>query len=315
MRKAFKFPGFDPKRLFKAEDSRFILSVGLKVSGISFVISLFIYYLLYLFMRLNYAFFKANGFPELEGGNPFYSYVIGEAMETLPALFAFHVCLFFIGTYIGWLILRPFRSIGEYSEKVLDNLNTVYKVEDFSTYKLLTRFSEFFFEYLRESRKKGEIISNSIPPQFSRIHRPVQDKVFLLHFGLLLVIISISSAYFIIEMSSAIYYSMVDLATKTLANQIIASKFFSTQMFVLDELVYLTIFFVVVFYTLLGFHLYSKVSGAAFGIFSTMRSFMKGDYGSRVHLVGYAYLREHTRKLNKYLDYVEKNFGRDRKKD
>jgi hypothetical protein len=55
-------------------------------------------------------------------------------------------------------------------------------------------------------------------------------------------------------------------------------------------------------------HLYGKVSGAAFGIFSTMRSFMKGDHFSRVHLVGYAHIRDNTRKLNKYLDFAQNNF-------
>ncbi|HXH32543.1 MAG TPA: hypothetical protein VNJ01_17215 [Bacteriovoracaceae bacterium] len=308
-----RLPNFKP--VFKSEESKFIVWVGIKVAGISLGITLFLYYFLYLIMRLNYAFFRANGFPEMNDENPFYAYIISEVIDTLPVLFGFHVCLFFIGVYVGWLILRPFRIIGDYSERVLENINEVYRVEDFNTYKLLTRFSEFFFEYLRESRKRKEILSNSIPPQYSKIHKPVQDKIFMLHFGLLLIIIAISSAYFIIESTSFIYHSMVELATKTLSNQISTSKFFGEQMFVLDEVVNLTIIFIVLFYTMLGFHLYSKVSGAAFGIFSTMRSFMKGNHSSRVHLVGYAYLRDYTRKLNKYLDYMENTFSKESSKE
>lgn len=303
------------KRVFKTEDSRFMLSVGLKVSGISFAITIFIYWFLFQVMRLNYAFFKAHGFPQFSEGSPFFDLIIQEAIENLPVLFLFHIFLFFIGVYVGWLMLRPFKTIGDYCENVLTNPNAIYKVEEFSSYTLLTRFSEFFFEYLRESRKRNEIISNSIPPQYSKIHKPVLDRIFMLHFGLLLVIIAISSAVFIIENSSAVFESMVELSTKTLRDQKSASSYFTEQLFIIDDIVGLTILLITFFYILLGLHLYSKVSGAAFGIFSTMRAFMKGNYSSRVHLVGYGYLRDYTRKLNKYLDYIQNNFGKEQSKN
>jgi hypothetical protein len=298
------------RKAFSSEETRFIMLVGLKVSAISFCITSFVYYFLFQILRLNHAFFRAHGFPDFAEDSPFYDYIIQEALENLPILFMFHVFLFFIGVYVGWLIMRPFRNIGEYSDKIIDDNMAIYSVDEFSAYKLLIRFSEFFFEYLRESRRKGEIVSNSIPPHFSKIHKPVPDKIFMLHFGLLLIIISISSCVFIIDNATSIFNHMVELAQKTLSNTKPLNKYFLEQMFVLDELVFLTVTLISVSYIALGFHLYNKVSGAAFGIFSTMRSFMKGNYSSRVHLVGYAHIREHTRKLNKYLDYIENNLSK-----
>lgn len=298
------------KRVFKTEVSRFILAVGLKVSGISFIITFFVHYSLFQIMRLNYAFFKAHGFPEFSDGTPFYDLLIAEVIENIPVLFIFHIILFFAGCYLGWLMLRPFRSLSDYCEKVIENPNLEYKVEDFSAYRLLTRFSEFFFEYLRESRRKGELLSNSIPPQYSKIHRPVFDKVFMLHFGLLLIIIAICSATFIVQNSGYVLQNLVSLAANTLSDYKTINKFFDNQIFIFNELVILTIVLVTISYIMLAFHLYSKVSGAAFGIFSTMRSFMKGNYFSRVHLVGHGYLRDYTRKLNKYLDYINNNFNK-----
>jgi hypothetical protein len=303
------------KKVFKTEDSRFLLFTGLKVSGISFVINIVVYTYLFQVMRLNYAFFKSQGnVAGLEDESIFYNYLITEAAGNLTMFLAFHIILFFIGTYVGWLILRPFRIIGEYCEEVIENPDAIYKVDEFSTYKLLTRFSEFFFEYLRETRRKGEIITNSIPPQFSRIHKPVADRIFMLHFGLLLIIVAISSNVFIIENADAIYEAMVELATKTLKDQNTANRFFSNQLFIMGDLTTFTIVLFTFSYFALGFHLYEKVSGAAFGIFSTMRSFMKGNYFSRVHLVGYAYIRDYTRKLNKYLDYIQNNFEKEKPK-
>jgi hypothetical protein len=302
------------KKIFKTEDSRFIVMVGLKVSCISLGITLFIHWFLFQIMRLNSAFFNSHGFPQFDE-TPFFDAILGEAIGNLPTLFMFHIFLFFIGCYVGWLILRPFRIMGEYCEAVLDNPNTIYRVEQFSTYGLLTRFSEFFFEYLRESRNRRVMAPNSIPPQYSKIHKPVSDKIFMLHFGILLIIISISSAFFIIENSSSVFNSMVELATLTLRDQISVSKYFSEQMFILDDIVYLTVVLISICYIMLGFHLYAKVSGAAFGIFSTMRAFMKGNHSSRVHLVGFAHIREYTRKLNKYLDYIQNNFAKEQSKN
>ena len=301
--------------VFKTENSRFVASVGLKVSGISLIITFAIYWFLFQVLRLNYAFFRAHGFPEVRDDSSFFDLVIVETLDSLPGLFVFHICLFFIGSYVGWLMLRPFKTMGDYCENVLENLNYAYKVEEFSSYTLFTRFSEFFFEYLRESRRKKEILSNSIPPQYSKIHKPVIDYIFLLHFGLLLIIVSIVSAIFIIENTGTVYASMVELATKTLKDQASVSKYFTEQMFIMDSIFKLTIVLLTFFYTLLGFHLYSKISGASFAIFSTMRTYMKGNYSSRVHLVGYTHMREYTRKLNKYLDYVQKNFSNEQSKN
>ncbi len=301
------------KKVFSNEETRFLVFVGLKVSGISLLISISVYYFLFQVMRLNHAFFKAHGFPEFtDGSSPFFDYIIQEALNNLPIFFIFHIFLFFIGVYVGWLIMRPFRTIGDYCEEVVINQQSVYKVDQFSTYNLLTRFSEFFFEYLRELRKKGELQVNSIPPQFSKIHKPVFDKIFMLHFGLLLIIISICSSVFVIENTSSIYSSLAELAEKTLPDYKAMSKFFSEQQFILEEIVNLSVTLIVLSYLTLGLHLYSKVSGAAFGIFSTMRAFMKGNFSSRVHLVGYAHIRNHTRRFNKYLDYIQNNLSKEK---
>ena len=66
---------------------------------------------------------------------------------------------------------------------------------------------------------------------------------------------------------------------------------------------------VAVSYSGLTIHLYQKVSGAAFGFFSTMRSFAKGNYNTRVHLIGYTHIRQHGRALNKYLDFIQKKIA------
>jgi signal transduction histidine kinase len=107
---------------------------------------------------------------------------------------------------------------------------------------------------------------------------------------------------------------MIELAGKTLKGQKTVSLFLGEQNFILDDIVTLTLIMTAIFYVILGFHLYAKVSGAAFGIFSTMRAFMKGNHFSRVHLVGYAHIRDSTRKLNKFLDYIQNTLNKENTK-
>jgi len=298
------------RKAFSSEETQFLMMVGLKVSGISIGVTSFIYYFLYQILRLNHAFFKAHGFPDFADDSAFFEYITQEAVYSLPILFLFHNCLFFIGVYVAWLVMRPFRNLSKYCEDVLENPNVIYEIDDFGSYKLLNRFSEFFFGYLNESRKNGVLRPNVIPPQFARIHKPISDRIFMLHFGLMLVIIVISSSVFIIENASSVFLHMADLAQKTLPNTKALNKYFIEQSFVLDEIILLTVVLTTTSYLALGFHIYNKVSGAAFGIFSTMRAFMKGNYYSRVHLVGFNHVRDHTRKFNKYLEYMENNFSK-----
>ena len=300
------------RMVFKGEDSKFLLFTGIKIMAISMVTFICSFYFLLQVLRLNFVFFESKGYPKLEIlEQAWFEAVIGESLENLVYIFFFHIFLFFIGIYVGHIILRPFRAIGEYCQKVIDQPNAVYKVDDFSTYRLLTHFSEFFFEYLRESRKRGLILANSIPPQYSGIHKPMTDKIFIFHFVFLLTIVSISSTVFIVETINSIYSNMIELALTTLKFDPSLTEFFTKQNFIYDQTVYITIGMTVILYSLLGMHLYSMVSGAAFGIFATMRSFMKGNYFSRVHLIGYSYIREHTRVLNKYLDYIQNNFDKE----
>jgi len=298
------------RKAFSTEETRFLMMVGLKVSGISLLVTFFIYYFLYQILKLNHAFFKAHGFPDLADDSAFFEYITQEAVYSLPVLFLFHNCLFFIGVYVAWLVMRPFRNLGNYCEEVVGNPNAIYLVDEFGSYKLLGRFSEFFFTYLTDARKKGVLQSNVIPPQFAKVHKPVPDRIFMLHFGLMLIIIVISSSVFIIENSSSVFLHMADLAQETLPNTKALNKYFIEQSFILDEIIVLTIVLTSVSYLALGLHIYNQVSGAAFGIFSTMRAFMKGNYYSRVHLVGFNHVRDHSRKFNKYLDYMENNFSK-----
>lgn len=297
------------KKIFQTDESRLILGTALKMWFISIVVELLVGYILFSNIRLNYHFFSSHGYRGIdELSDAYFYHVTADMIDAIPWILGFHIIIFFMGMYMGHLMLRPFKRIGNYCTEVINSPNTVYRTEEFSAYRLLTRFSEIFFDHLSAGRLKGKVEKRDIPPQFMGVHKPVLDGQFLFHFSFFLIIIMIVSIAGIMGFASNIQENTTQIAIKMLkADPKIISAYFHDQSFLIDEMWILTAVLIIGLHVVLGLHLYSQVSGASFAIFATMRSFMKGSWQNRVHLVGYLYLRESTRALNKYLDWVEKN--------
>ena len=297
------------KKLFQSDESRFLLGTALKVWSISVVVEMIVAYIVFSNTRLNFYFFRAHGYAGIDNlGEAYFHHVLADSIEALPWILGFHIAIFFMGLYIGHIMLRPFKRIGDYCQKVIDEPSFAYKNEEFSAYRLLTRFSEIFFEHLRDCRTKNKLMPRDIPPQYLGIHKPVFDGPFIFHFSFFLIMVMIVSIIAIMGFATDIHENTMQIALRMLkADPKIVSTFFQDQSVLVDEMWWLTGILVVGLHILMGFHLYAQVSGAAFGIFATMRSFMKGSLQSRVHLVGYSYLRDSTRLINKYLDWLQKN--------
>lgn len=304
---------FALKSLFKSPQSRFILSVGCKVMVFSILIHIFVVYSLVQQLRFNYLFFKTQSKVSLLELETFLGYVFSEAIDVIPYIFIFHIILFLAGGYIGWVLLRPFYAIAKYCEEAIENVNATYQPEVYSNYNLLTRFSEFFFLYLRENRLKGEFKSQSIPPQFSKVHRPTRDIVYFFHFSFLLLIIGIVTFISAANVIDTLTTNILQLAFDLLPNATEYKSFFLGQVKIFEDIFIWIVLLIFFFYGGLAFHLYDKMSGAAFGIFSTMRAFMKGNHSSRVHLLGYNHVRDYTRTINKFLNHITRNFQKETK--
>lgn len=297
---------FKINKLFAEEDSRFLLSCGIKFSSIYLVISLIMIYVLWVILSINSIYFEAKGFlPSAELKTAFFDNAIQVLYHYGPYILGFYFLLFFIGTYIGRMLLRPFKIIGQYTEKRTLGESLEFTPDAFSDYKLLTRFADFFFRYLDDCIKQKEIVPNTIPSGFRKLHKPVFERVFFFHFMLfvgIILIISCSSIFFV---TTEIQSEIIDLALKLFKSDSNATNYFlEQQRYIFNSLGYFLFGLTTLSYLLLSFHLYSKVSGAIFGFFTTMRSFMKGNQKARIHLLGYSHVRPHSRQFNKYLDLV-----------
>ena len=293
------------KRVFKTEDSRFLLYTASKIAGIYIMAMGLVSYLIWIVLSLNNIFFESKGFPELaEFKSAYFDYILRNTFESLTYIFAFYVVLFFAGLYIGKILTRPFDIIASFCNEAIENKSANYNPDLFSDFKLLTRFSDFFFQYIYEARCKKELKPNTIPPTFSKIHQPVFDRVFFFHFFLLITILAIITSTYVSAMIYEMYDQMINLAIKTIPNDNSMAYFLKNQEFIFDSVRWFAIIIIVIMYIALSVHLYAKVAGAVFAFFVTMRSFMKGNRDARVHLLEYRHLRPQGRAMNRFLEHI-----------
>lgn len=292
---------------FKDEEFLFTLNTALKVSLIFIFISAFALYLIWLILSINTLFIEAQTLQAIEDIQDIYKdFIVSSALDYVPYFLGFVFILFLGGIYIAKLLLRPFKELEKYSLARSEKNNEIsYDPDFFSEHKLLTRFSEFFFAYLVEIEKEQKLRTSTIPPQYQKIHKPPFDRIFFFHFALIITIIAISNFIFLSTILSKIQENLMKLVGSVLKEKAEVINFFiGQQEFIFDSLSIALSIVLILYYFALAFHLYGKVSGAVFGFFSTMRSFMKGNYDARVHLLGFNHIRSSGRALNRYLKTV-----------
>ena len=297
------------KKAFKSDDSRFVLFTGLKMMSVSLFMSLLIAFFFWIIISINIVFLDANGLQVDVVKQAYFDFIISTVLDYLPYFLVFLVIIFFVGMYSARMLLRPFQVIGEYCEEAIENQRATYNPDLFSDFKLLTRFSEYFFLYLMDARKNDELRSQVVPPQFTKVHRPVFDRVFFFHYILFTVVIAVLSALVINMASVEIHYKIIELSLKIFQDhREQVGAFLNNQRYIFVSIQYVTMGLIISTYFFLAVNLYSRVTGAAFGYFSTMRSFIKGNHFARVHLIGYNHVRPYSRSFNKYLDFIQRSF-------
>lgn len=302
------------KKGLSDEEVRFRLYTTLKIIIIPTIFLLIISSFIAVLLKLDLYYFESNGLIGTFSAqkNIFYDYFFSELSDYLPYVGLFYIILTFLSLYVSDMLLRPFRAIGEYCEKKTKNEKASYDVDFFADLKLLTQFSDFFFSSIEQSLKAGKMDSVVIPEKYTRIHKPVFEKAFFIQFSALIFISVICTSIALYILGVELHDSMIQLAFKTLKPSKEISHFLRQQSDILSMYIFGGIILHTLLYFYLAFNLYQAVATPAFGVFATMRSFLKGNYSSRVHLIGFTYLRGHCRKLNKYLDYIEQKLVHNR---
>lgn len=232
-------------------------------------------------------------------------------MEVLPWVIFTLISLLIGGIVLAHLMLKPFDEIAGYCEEVLNSEDKDYafNTEFNSELRLLSSFSDWFFTTTSTLRKSGKLTQIEVPNKYKKIHKPVFETMFFLHKSFYVAIACVLTGMIILIINYALFDAVVSVVNQILKGGNNVKDFFNNMTLIQVDIMYVTIVINIMVYSLFLIYLYNKVATPAFGIFATMRSFISGRYTSRVHLIGYKYVRNQTRIINKYLDYMEKEYS------
>ena len=290
------------------DEQMFKIGMGLKFLGVSVFCLLSVLLFTYLLIRIDLIFFVSHGFPGAENfQNAFYDYIYSSFADEIIWVIVAGIFTFSLGYYLSGIMIRPFKVIGQYCEDKISDKNNFYTPDFFSDLKLLTSFSVFFFSKIDEAGIKNKLEVVEIPNHFTRIHKPNFERNFFFNYLFIIAIFALLSSLGIVLLNIEIRDHIFELSRKFLANNRQVTYFLDEQFVIADIAVYFFTLLHLGLYFLLGVHLYSKIATPAFAVFATMRSYLRGNHHNRVHLIGYYYLRNDCRKINKYLDHVQKN--------
>lgn len=290
------------------EEEMFKIGMGLKFLGVSVLCMISVLLFTYLLVRIDLIFFITQGFPgALEIKDAFIDFIYSAIIDEAIWFVLYGVFIFGLGYYLSGIIIRPFKKIGQYCEDKKNEKEHLYTPDYSSDLKLLTTFSVLFFKKVDEGFTQGKLSRVEIPANFSGIHSPTFERNYFFNYLFIIAIFALLSSSGIILINGEFREQVFILSKKFLANNAQVTYFLDQQFIIANIGVYFFVFLHLMLYCMLGVHLYSKVASPAFAIFATMRSFLKGNYHNRVHLIGYSYLRNDCRKFNKYLDHIQKN--------
>ena len=294
------------------DEFMFKLVTGLKFVFISIGFTLSVLLFTYLLMRIDLIYFVAHGYPgAIDFQDAFYDFVYSSLIDEIPYLIVAILFIFCLGFYLATIMIRPFKIISKYCEERLSNKANYYTPDYFSDLKLLTTFSIFFFSHVDDAKSRGKLEKIEVPKDFTRIHKPIFEKNFFLNYFFIIVIFALLASVGIFVINNVIREQIFQLSQKFLSGSAVAGGkgiryFIEEQFSVADIAVYFFLGMHIIAYCIFGLHLYGKISGPSFAVFATMRTFIRGNYHNRIHLIGHYYLRDDCRKINKYLDYIQK---------
>ncbi len=296
------------KNIVKNEEAKFRILTSLKLTLIPIMSFVLMGCFIWILLNLNFAFFRANEYRGISRFEEvFFDFISTSALDLVPYGALLIIFVNITAIYVSDILLRPFRLIGEYCEKRNNAEEASYNPDFFTDLKLLSQFSEFFFSYMETAELNNQLHEVAIPQKYKRIHQPVFETTFFLHYLLYILASMLVVSIALYSFANGLFENIILLADQTLPNNPQINQFLSDQKTIIDQIIWVVHAMSVVMYLLLAYHLYQGVAAPAFAVFATMRSFLKGNHNQRVHLIGFPALKIQTRKLNKYLDWVDRN--------
>lgn len=268
------------KDVFTSQDSQYFLKTALKFSAVPVFSLTLVSFLFYTILEMNYSFFVANGFAQ--ESTVFYDTIFKNISGYSLYFLFMQVLVFMLGLYISYLAVRPFDDIEYFSYRFIENPEEKLEIKGFNKSKLIYQASNYLFAYLYHHVNNCKGNRPELPYNIETLKKPPVDKVFLLQYMVIVVIITTSFSALLHNFTSELYQEIVSGGIDLLVSSQVVSTFLDSQ-----ERILLNIRVLGIFSNLIAFYfiyriIYNTVDGVTYGYARDMVKILKGQHHVRL---------------------------------
>lgn len=270
---------FSSKNFFSNNDSRFELRTALQVVAIPLIGLLFFAFTFWQFLSSIQSFFFALGIENSEG--LFFDFIFSGLSDQFPYLVLYFALIFFVGSYLSILLLRPFKKIEDYCEHSLEHPEAYldFETSGLENKKLLSHMSLLFFQFMAMCRQSQLYEPQIMDEKIEQVISPRPDWVFYFQYFTILMIIALFCGVGLYVFTVDTFDAIVTLAQQGSKNySSLINSYLTHQREYLDYIFFATISLVVILYIILCRHIVEIVNGVSFAFFRYMRQIMRGDF-------------------------------------
>lgn len=236
----------------------------------------------------------------------FYDYLIGNSLDAMVLVMVACILVFFLGIFLTRVLIRPFEQLAGCCLERLQlkgNDQSLMPSEMIRLGGALGVMSDIFFTHHVLCPTKSTSTAITLPSSMSKIDGPRTNYILLsrLLLPLLLMVMISSAAILILNQQLSDHLLAFVLKYASINNQS-SLRLLQYQSQLLYSMSLPLVLLSIILNCLLAQYLCAQVSHVGFALFSTLRSFLKGNLGARMHVIGHQVFREHTRSVNRYLD-------------
>ncbi len=273
----------DKKNFFSSNDSRFELRSSLQVVGVPIIGLAYFIMLFSQFLFSIQSFFFAMGIESEQ--SIFFDYLFNQLNNQFPLLMLYFSLIFFVGSYLSILLLRPFNRIESYCHRSLEHPEAYqeFVLSGIEGKKLLTKMALHFFQFIAICRQSKVFEAQELPVELAQVKGPKIDWVFYFQYAAVLLIIALLCGaglyFFIVDTFEAIVtLAQQNVSANSLSQSEIISKFLTHQRDYLDLIFYSTITLISFLYILLCQYIVETINGVSFAFFRSMRQIIEGKF-------------------------------------
>lgn len=268
------------KDLFTSQDSKFYILTAFKLTLIPILSFLTVLYSIWTIMEMNFSFFSTNGFNQSR--EIFYALIFSNIQNYFVYFFLALFFTFMFGLFTSYLALRAFEHIEDHTSHLKKDIKKQFKVSSLNQKKLIYQVSRIFFTYIQLYIQNNRAPEIHLPTQIENLKTPPLDKVFLMQYAFVVVIIILGTSSLLFSFTQELHQEIIKSGLGLLPTNPLIADFLDSQGHIFFNVYLIGISTNIIAYILIAKNIIKNVDGVCYGFARDMVKVIKGQHKIRL---------------------------------